>query len=448
MIYCFYVPCRSSINLRKVADAFYGLTMDIHLRDSQTLFVDLSKSQKLLTEARFLTLADEILKSYGLSYCWRKAADAPTALALAQDETFEKEELPLESLILFGSPLRRGEPELEKKISAMVTILYQLGLKTLGDFEKLRPQELSSRFGALALGLHDRVRRGFFQPWPAYLPEEIISEKIEISSEFHIHNLEPIAFVLKTLLDRILLKLKLRGKIPKSFEIIFHQEKLSVVKLSEWCLRFDVALSSISSKVLLSQIRERVEHELQRRPLESLIETVEFLVLTVAPYQEAQKNIFDPQREETEESYWGLVNRLSLRLGEKNVFRAFLNPAYLPEENWYRVSGISTKHKEKQEEKKNEKETQILPDRPTRLLSKPQRISIQSRKVVPLESLQIEGMNFGSLTILRMFDKEIILNQWWNEYSERVYLKAQTKEGPLLWIFQSDQGLFLHGYFD
>ncbi|MBK7962036.1 MAG: hypothetical protein IPK04_13050 [Bdellovibrionales bacterium] len=449
MIYCFYIPRITQVDLRKVAEAFYGLTMDLLLRDSEALFVDLSKSQNLLTEIRFLSLADEILKSYGMSYRWRWAIDTPTALALAKYETFEKEELPLESLVLFGTPLRK-EPLLEKKILGMVNVLQQLGLRTLGDFQELRPQELSSRFGALALGIYDCVKRGFSQPWPVYLPEEQvthnITEKIEIFSEFQIHNLEPITFVLKTLVDRILLKLKLRGKTPKIFEIVFHQEKLSVVRFPRWSLRFDLALGLISGKVLLGQIRERVEHELQRRPLESLIESVEFSVLEVAPYQEAQRNIFDPHREEKAESTWSLVNRLRLKLGTENVFQALLNPAYLPEENWHRINLGNFEQNPSKEPGK--KEAQVLPDRPTRLLPKPQRISMRDQKIVSLEKSSNTVGNLGPLTILKIFEKEIILNQWWNECSERVYLKVQTQEGPLLWVFQSDQGLFLHGYFD
>jgi protein ImuB len=89
--------------------------------------------------------------------------------------------------------------------------LERLGIRRLGELARLDPRELGSRMGAGAVELIRLVSGQTGGPLLARRPGEIFTEKIEL--EYAIELLEPLGFVLRGMLERLVARLRLRGVV-------------------------------------------------------------------------------------------------------------------------------------------------------------------------------------------------------------------------------------------
>jgi protein ImuB len=109
--------------------------------------------------------------------------------------------LPLDSLNLAA---RDGGEELEMTLS-------RWGLKRLGDLARLDPDGLGSRLGRRGIELVRLARGESPRPLHPRRRTEVFTESVEL--EYGIETLEPLAFVMRAILDRLIQRMELRGLV-------------------------------------------------------------------------------------------------------------------------------------------------------------------------------------------------------------------------------------------
>jgi hypothetical protein len=425
-VVCIYL--KKNEDIKSIAEIFYRATPQIVLRGEQYIFLEISKCNKLYSEESFLARTKVTLKRLNIQADISIADDIPTALSFTVFKIKNKNLLPIESLEFFYNPLLKADFPLDP-VYKMISTLKSLGLKTIQDFLKLPSKDISNRFGSVGLMTYMKVQGQFAVLWERFVPTEVTFEKFEFDLESPVENLEPIYFRLKPMLDKIVLRLKGKGKRPKQFEVIFKQEHAYGVKDQFYKVPIHLQLPYISSKGIFQITKERIDAKVQSQPFNHRITEFQVLVTEEAPYWMKQKDIFDQKKEENEESFFQLVSRVATRIGNNAVFFAKPHESYLPEKNWKRVQEL------------NETPTTIdvLPQRPLRLLEKPLPIRFIGNRIVMENEVE---------EIFHINNKEIIMADWWESPLERIYFKLSTKSGKEFWIYKSSHGHYLHGVFD
>lgn len=424
-VVCFYFENRA--NLKSIAEIFYRYTPQIAVA-TDSIFLEIEQCSLIYSEEKFLDLSRSVFLQIETSPKIGISSSVPLARAQAYYRTKSLNLIPIDFLRYFLSPFEVLDERGEKTLSKILWYFEKLGLCSIQDFLKIPPRELSSRFGITGLLLHQRVSDSANIIWPKFIPEEKVFERREFDAEIELDSIEPILFILKTLLDTIHLRLVSRGKTLRVFEVRLLLEKASTVLEPYYPISIELAFTNPSTKALLQLFRDKATHTIQKNPLPGRITGVEVFVVETVPYKPTQRDIFNPKKEESEETYHDLVNRLSLKLGEKKVFKAALTESYLPEKNWVREKEVS-----------DNPIFDNLPKRPLRIISEPIPLPYSEGKVF---------FNRGYIKLSEIEQYEVLFSEWWDTASERVYFRAKTNLGQDLWIYRSNQNYFLHGFFD
>lgn len=420
-------------NLFELAEIFYRYSPQIALREPDALFIEIGQCQKIYREEALFLKMQSLLKRLNLKAAIGVAEDVPTALALARFHVRDKSLLPLEALHDYLCPFEEDE-DLRKDGQRIQDILQQLGLHRLVDILNLPPQSLASRFGVAGVLLLDRVKSSFHLPWPRFVPPEKVIEGLEWDQEQPCENLETIVFHLKTLIDKMMLRLLGRGERLVAFDLTFKLEKNSRLPDPHRQWTFHLALPQGSSRHILGLVRERLQFDFQRQPLLSPVMAVELRVKETAPSLRRQGDLFNPKKEQDQEDWNNLVSRLSDKLGGQNVFLAEPRQSYLPEKSWRRVL------KEEKDCVRNFPSFPF-PERPTRILKKPRPLHVVGERMMTPDF---------TWRVLSWEGPEILSGEWWDEPFERMYFKVATDSAEWLWVYRTRESphVFLHGYFD
>lgn len=109
--------------------------------------------------------------------------------------------LPIDALNLAA---REGGEELENTLA-------RWGLKRLGDLSRLNPDALGSRLGRRGIELARLARGESPRPLHPRRRAEVFTESVEL--EYGIETLEPLAFVMRAILDRLVERIEMRGLV-------------------------------------------------------------------------------------------------------------------------------------------------------------------------------------------------------------------------------------------
>ena len=248
------------------------------------------------------------------------------------------------------------------------------------------------------------------------------------------HELEPLLFVIKNLAGRAMARLAGRGERVTKFQLALEQEKHSLIKKPRRVWEFILPLPQGSTSGLLPLIKERLQTDLQRDPLESWVNYIKILITETVPGQYGQRNFFN-KKEEEQEAWSSLIARLCQKLGKDHAFAAAPVESFKPENAWKRdwPDGGPAKAF-------NQNLT-IFPQRPLRVLKDPIRI-FKSDNFLQDQTQRWEIKDWDG--------PERLSGEWWDDEFARDYFRIGTKQGEQLWVYRipdSDQ-LFLHGYFD
>ncbi|MBL7714477.1 MAG: hypothetical protein JNL01_03350 [Bdellovibrionales bacterium] len=257
-------------------------------------------------------------------------------------------------------------------------------------------------------------------------------------------DLEPLLFAIRVPLDRMMARLKARSLRLSSFQLTFQLQRLSEFRAARdrtWSLTLPVPQGS--TRALLSILRDRLELGLQKEPLVAPVVSIRAECLETAPGNGAQSNFFHRQVEESE-AWDGLVARLVDRLGADQVWMAEEHDTHRPENSWRRVLPNCLPRPAEVSDPAKAVGPMGHPRRPLRLLPDPKPLHREG-KIFKSENLGREE----AWEIQRIDGPEKISGDWWSAspYS-RQYFRITTSVGSLLWVFQTQSGWFLQGYFD
>jgi len=180
--------------------------------------------------------------------------------------------LPLDCLNLAA---REGGAEL-------AATLARWGLKRLGDLARLDPAALGRRLGWRGLELVRLARGLSLRPLQPRRRTEVFIESVEL--EYGIETLEPLAFVLRAMLDRMVARLELRGLAAGNL--------LVTLGLAEHRLntrRVAIAAPTTDVRAILTLIKLSLEASPPAAPVESI--RIEVTPRTARP---AQADMFLP----------------------------------------------------------------------------------------------------------------------------------------------------------
>ncbi|MES3036713.1 MAG: hypothetical protein V4736_02290, partial [Bdellovibrionota bacterium] len=408
--------------LTDLAQACLRFTPQITLSD-RAVFLEIAACHRLYSEHNVLLRIQVLLKRFKLSARVQIADDIPTALALAVFNLRNPMDLPVEALAFYHSPFKASET-----LHPMILALKRLGVTKLEEFRALPHRAIVTKFGKEGLTALHQLENAVHIPWLPYKPQEKIKETQEVDHGYLLRDFEPILFLMKTVMDRALLRLRGQGKLAAQVKIVLDQEAYSTVKepKREWILAPSFPQGSVIS--LLPMMKEKVERDLQKNPLQAPLTGIHFEILQAVPGQARQKD-FLSRKEEEDESFKSIAARLTERLGREKVFFAAPMESYLPEKSW---------------QKTLEEPVPIsipLPERPLRLLKPAQPLSKIDEYLVHAKK---------RWKILEMEGPERITGEWWTPTEQRDYYRIATEEGEELWIYAlpDSENYFLHGIFD
>jgi protein ImuB len=277
--------------------------------------------------------------------------------------------------------------------------------------------------------------------WPRFEPAPRLEESAglrDLETLEACASLETLAFSLKTLSDKVCARLRGRAERACRLRLSLVQEGPSLrapEKIRP--LEVPLALPQGSPSGLTLILLQALETELRLRPLDAALTALKLEVLETCPGPGSQRDFFD-QREREQESWNSLVNRLSQKLGQDQVFLAELVQCYLPERAWQKTL---------QEPARKDQPpacARPLGPRPSRLLPRP--LPLQRNGD---ELLQFEKRRFWHARAWH--GPERLKGSWWKQGFKRDYYQVETREGPRLWVYTlagPDATLWLHGYFD
>lgn len=401
------------------AEACLRLSPQIMLGENW-IFIEIGACRKLYSEDFFLKKLQVLLKRFGVVGKVAVADDIPTALGHA---FYRKQKLPIEALTFYASPLKMKE-----EMSSVIDTLKSLGIHTLEDFKKLPIKSLGNRFGrdAVTAFYHLENAKGIL--WNRFSLTEKIEESESIDESYELREFEPVSFLLRGMIDRILLRLRGRGQLVSILEFTIEQESYSTIKEPVRSWKFEFLFPQGSVFGVFPLLRERISSELQRKPLESPIRNLKLEIVKTSESFCRQTDFFS-KKEETEENFRALLVKLSDRLGLEKIFYASPQESYIPERSW----------------QKTLVEPQPifipLPERPLRLLKNPQKLNQVDSYLIhhkrKWKMVECEG-------------PERISGEWWKFDEERDYFKILTDSGEELWVYviPGQKELYLHGVFD
>ncbi|MEW6055458.1 MAG: hypothetical protein AB1540_02505 [Bdellovibrionota bacterium] len=429
---------RESSSIEPFAESCFRFTPQIAVRDNEAIFLEIGRSLGLFEEKTLLVRLSVLAQRFGYLPHLGVAEDAPTAFALAKFGCKKRSQLPLEALFAYASPFAHDEI-IHVKAIHMMQALRSLGVKDLQGFLKIPVSALASRFGAEGVELGMRVSQSFAGKlslsWPKFRPAEKIFEEIELN-EFSVWpacaDLEPLLFVLRGLLDRIVARLRGRGLRAASLGVNFEFEKNESERRRDWKIEFALPQGSVSSMIPI--LRDKLSFDAGKRPFPALVNKINLEVLETAPGHGAQKNLFSAEEEE-KEAWNALIARLAQKLGKEGAFLAQPVDRHLPEKAWSRVLEIKEKLMPKEE----------YPMRPARVLKKPVLLRKEGESLVGVKQ---------SWHVKEWIGPERLSIEWWRDPDfrgfNRDYYRVLTDSGQQLWVFSTPgkKELFLHGYFD
>ena len=389
----------------------------------EAIFLEIGKSRHLYTEEVVLAGLQEMLASFEVQANLAVGEDLPTALAFARYQCTTKSRLPIHAITDYWDPFHSGTA-----VDNMLAALKQLGIRTIEDFLKFPAPTWGSRFGTPGLFIAQRANDATSLLWPLFTKQEHIVEAFDIDESHAIQNLEPLLFMLKKLLDRLMVRLRGRDERMGTLEFVIKQEPYSTIRepVRRWIIDFPLPQSN--PQTILAIMRERLHRTLNTEPLESPVVFLSLQALETSPWHGSQTNLFSRQ-EDVHEAWTSLIARITERVGKGTSFLASPIEHYCPERAWQKTMKLPSTV------------SLPFPKRPLRLLRHPERIKKSYSSIV---------CRTTQWNIIETDGPEHLCGEWWDHSFDRNYYTIHTYTGERLWIFQipGSNDYYLHGYFD
>ena len=291
--------------------------------------------------------------------------------------------------------------------------LHALGLYTIGQVLALPNELLASRFGDDFCHTVRKFTGDKREVPPPYTVQHQMTERMEF--ETPLNDGQSVLFVVKRLSDRIAERLSGKAAGACGLNLLFtyvsspHDPEILKIGMSQ-------ALSKAAS--LFTLLRTKLESF----EIEEDVEAIELRVTDHAPAKRHHRDLFTSKSEQDEENLVDLLDRLSARLGSRQVSRIELVDDHRPERSWTRepftaeVSGEATT---------------FTKQRPARLQEVPIEVVVLTEEGFP-RSMIYHGHEHR---IIQSVGPERIINGWWDGEAQRDYYSICLDDGSWLWVY-------------
>ncbi len=326
---------------------------------------------------------------------------------------------------------------LQRVVEQMIFRLRKLGVSNVDEWLTIPRSEFAVRFGKIGLEFAQALTQAVDETghvpelWPKLILETDLEEELEIDSS---EQLESVLFMLRTVLDRVMARLRGRAERLARMNITLECERYWSVREPKRDFEIACLCPQGSAAGVLRLVSHRLDHAMQVQPLESPVCRIRVRVLEAVPGRGAQSDFFD-RREHEEQEMETLLGDLMDRVGIENVFVPERVESPIPERAWRRercqsLGDVFGEQKQGSSFGSPFESASVL--RPNRLWSEP----------IPLE------LNWETLQERTRFPERIV-SHWWEQPVERDYYRVRTASGEELWIFLTpDRSVFWHGSFD
>lgn len=299
--------------------------------------------------------------------------------------------------------------------------LHNMGLRRIGDLQRLPLSELRSRFGEELPALLDRLHGRRLDPRPLFqVAEEFHSER---QFEGGLHSKEQLRFPVSALLSELESYLQRRQLLNREL----HWQFLYLSGATEdWILPLSHQLFR------RRQLVELVMLGLEQKTLQGPLEMLSLHCRQFVPLTEVSNDLFCNTSADQREALNSVLDKLRLRLGEGCLRRLTIQDSHLPEFNQTSLPVNTVPPGDRPQETSL---TRSL--RPSWLLPRPE----------PLALHKGQPYYRGKLQLLQ--GPERIDSHWWQQRQVRDYYIARREDHSLCWLFKDclSQRWYIHGFF-
>lgn len=415
-------------DLAPFAESCLRFSPQICLKRPGTVFIEIGKCKTLYSETTFLARLQILLNRFNLKATTVLGASVLETIFLYRYKSLALSKLPIECFYDVLDPFQTDLDSL-KIAGRMIDNLEQVGIYNVEQFCNLPFRDLLIRFGAAARLIQMRLSGDCDFGWPLWTPTEKVQERIELFDSDYCLDMESLLFHLKSPLERLFTRLWGRGLRASSLRIQLHLDKFSTVKYPtrEWKIEFIIPQST--ARGTLPILRERLNRDLSRKPLESAVLSIDLEVLQWIKDYKSQRHFFN-SKEDIEENFNSALSQLAEGLGKNNVFRATIYEEAIAEKSWSRDST---------EQNQLPDLSDYIPPRPTKLLRSPELVEISQDTIL---------IRTRPYRILKWSAVEQIATHWIDQEIIRSYYCLDLEGKSPVWVFKSPQNeYYLHGYF-
>ena len=313
--------------------------------------------------------------------------------------------------------------------------LRDLGLSTCGDLQKLPRPSLGTRLGARAHDVMQLLDGQDPAPLAAWRPPEVPMERVEL--EWGATSVEALAFVLKTLCDRLAAKLEGRAMSASRLELVLKLDRaLCGDRARELTVPVVLPTPLARAADLLAVLRTRLERCELHAPVLGV--TLRAPELSASASRTGSLLVPEPKAERILPR---LVAELGAELGLARVGVLGLVDTWSPDERTRLVPAGRIEQVEKEKRRQKDSFSPSLPVSPSMGISalEPTRLAPPSR--VPREEL-------SSVLPLARFEAV----EWWRRPARRRDFAAARmgtpRDGALAWVELGDDGAIVRGWID
>ena len=399
-------------------------------RESDCLYLDLTGCERVF--GGLWNIVGAVIDSLSRLRLSAGVAVAPTPGAAWAVASFGENGkiVPDENIASELSPLPVAALRLDETIRQS---LHHLGIETVGQLMSLPRSALPARFGpTLLLRLDQALGRATepLVPLPWHAP-------IEARMEFEgpIDSWETIWVVFKRLIERVIVDLVRRGCGARRVEVEFYRSDKRIVRQA-------IALSrpSRDSKNLFNLIRCATENVdggddgflaiCLHVPVAERIDPEQIALLGGEQYEAAIE-------------FSGLIERLTVRLGDDAIVQPTLVESHVPERAWGVNSFFITQSSVSSPESSSFRPLQLLPE------------PVEVRAIVtPSEDRDGRPVLFrlgrAVHDLRHAIGPERISGEWWRGHDKtRDYFDVEDEQGKRFWMFRVNETnrWYLHGVF-
>lgn len=334
----------------------------------------------------------------------------------------------------------------------MVETLYQLGIKTIGQLQRLSRNDLAMRFGDTLHRRMDQLTGKIEEPVVARRkPVEFVAEQL---LEYSTNHGETIRVIIARLVAKLCDQMRSRqqGALQWSIELVC-QSGLPV--------RFDVNLfqPTATTDHVLPLVEMQLEQVLSPQTHRGTTIEVNAIIVSVTSnvlLAQQQRQLFDENPRLDRQSLAQLINRLASRVGSHRVVYPVLQSGAQPEYS-FRLKPLVDARRRRRQRASPPKQSHVLA-RPFRLFCPPIRLnhlSVSSDDhpsdceiATPPALLSIDSGD--PQKIISSCGPERIETGWWRGITVcRDYWRVETETCQQFWVYRNLRtGVwFLHGEF-